>query len=178
MAFLNPTLCLALLLVGGGMIRAQAIDEYRAKAAILYNFAKFVEWPANSFKSASDPIMICVWGNPFGDRLADTVNGKEIDGRRLIVRQISDFSEAGGCHILFIGGGKKRMADLRGNMQGNPILTIGEAGNFAAAGGVIGFKLEGGKVRLEINTCAAERAHLRISSKLLSLAEIVKEEIK
>jgi uncharacterized protein DUF4154 len=178
MAFLNPTLGLLLLLAGSQMSRAQVIDEYRVKAAFLYNFAKFVEWPASSFKNATDPIIICVLGNPFGDRLENTVNGKEIEGRRLIVRQISDISEAAGCHILFVATGKKRMADLLGSVKASPILTIGEAVNFAESGGVIGFKLESGKVRLQINIYAAERAHLLVSSKLLGLAEIVNEDAK
>ena len=178
MAFLNPTLGLLLLLAGSQMSRAQVIDEYRVKAAFLYNFAKFVEWPVGSFKNAEDPIIICVLGNPFGDRLENTVNGKEIDGRRLIVRQISDISEAAGCHILFVATGKKRVTDLLGSVKASPVLTIGESGNFAEAGGVIGFKLESGKVRLQINIYAAERAHLRVSSKLLGLAEIVKEDAK
>jgi hypothetical protein len=178
MALLRPTLTLLLLLADSQMSRAQVIDEYRVKAAFLYNFAKFVEWPDSSFKNAADPIIICVLGNPFGDRLENTVNGKEIEGRRLIVRQIPDISEAAGCHILFVATGKKRMTDLLGSVKASPILTIGEAGNFAEAGGVIGFKLESGKVRLQINIYAAERAHLRVSSKLIGLAEIVKEDAK
>jgi hypothetical protein len=179
MAFLRPTLGLLLLLLAGSQTsRAQAIDEYQVKAAFLYNFAKFVEWPASSFKNAADPIIICVLGNPFGDRLENTVYGKEIEGRRLIVRQIFEVSEAAGCHILFVASGKKRLTDLLGTVKASPILTIGEAGNFAGSGGVIGFILESGKVRLQINTFAAERAHLHVSSKLLGLAEIVKEDAK
>ncbi len=176
MAVLNKTRCLVLLLAAGQMGGAQGIDEYRVKAAFLYNFAKFIEWPGDAFKSAADPITICVLGNPFGDRLENTVNGKEIGGRRLMVREISDVAEAAGCHILFVSADKKRLAELLGRVKASPILTVGEAGHFAAAGGVIGFKLEGGKVRIEINTFAADRARLRISSKLLSLAEIVKEQ--
>ncbi len=153
---------------------AQAIDEYRVKAAFLYNFAKFVEWPADAFKSATDPITICVLGNPFGDRLTATINGKQIDDRRLAVREISDAAEASGCQILFVAGEKKRAA-LFGHVKTQPILTVGESGNFAAAGGVVAFKLDGGRVRLQINVFAADRARLRISSKLLSLAEIVTE---
>lgn len=180
MALLTPTRCLVLLLVWAPPAGAQskAIDEYRIKAAFLYNFAKFVEWPAGSFKNAADPIAICVLGNPFGGRLEDTVNGKQIDERRLIVREISDVAEAAGCHILFVASEKKRTADLLGHVRARPVLTVGEAANFAASGGVIGFKLESDRVRLEINLFAADRARLRISSKLLGLAAIVKEEKK
>src|SRR5258708_38061986 len=124
MALLSPALCVVLLLVAGQMSRAQTIDEYRVKAAFLYNFAKFVEWPADSFKNPGDPIIICVLGNPFGDRLENTVSGKEIEGRRVIARQISDVAETAGCQILFVAASKKRMADL-GSVKASPILTTG-----------------------------------------------------
>jgi hypothetical protein len=155
---------------------AQSVEEYRVKAAFVYNFAKFVEWPASSFKNAADPITICVFGNPFGDRLTETVSGKQIEDHRLLVREVADLAEDEGCHILFIAGDKKRTAEVLAHLKTRQILTIGESPNFAAAGGVIGFKLESGKVRLQINVRSADRAHLRISSKLLSLAELVKEE--
>jgi hypothetical protein len=171
---------LFLLLAGADVAGAQSqpVDEYRVKAAFLYNFAKFVEWPADSFKTPADPITICVLGNPFGGRLEDTVNGKLIDDRRLVIRAIADSGEVQGCNILFVATEKRRSAELLARVKASPILTVGDCANFAAAGGVIGFKLESGKVRLEINVGAADRARLRISSKLLSLAEIVKEEKK
>lgn len=180
MALLAPIRYLVLLLAGADLAGAQSkpVDEYRVKAAFLYNFAKFVEWPAGSFKSATDPITICVLGNPFGGGLEDTVRDKQIDERHLVVRDISDITEAPGCNILFVATDKKRAVDFLGHVKASPILTVGDCANFAAAGGVIGFRLEGGKVRLEINVGAADRARLRISSKLLSLAEIVKEEKK
>ncbi len=169
---------MALLLAGVGVVCAQsaAPDEYRIKAAFVYNFAKFVEWPAGAFKNATDPIAICVLGNPFGDRLEATVRGKQIDQRRVVVREVSSAADTAGCHILFVSGSVRRLADVLERVHTAPILTVGDAANFSADGGVIGFKLENDKVRLEVNTCAAERAGLRISSRLLSLATIVKEE--
>jgi hypothetical protein len=177
-ALLKPTCCSVLLLAGTHLARAQsqAFDEYQVKAAFLYNFAKFVEWPSDSFKNPTDPISICVLGaNPFGHRLEDAVKGKQINERRLLVRQISDVAEAAACHIVFVAAETKRPADLLGRVKASPVLTVGETANFAAAGGVMAFKLESGKVRLEISILASDRARLRISSKLLSLAEIVKE---
>ena len=180
MELLTPTRCLALLLAGIRVVCAQsaAADEYRIKAAFVYNFAKFVEWPAASFKNASDPITICVLGNPFGDRLEATVRGKQIDERRLIVREVSSVADTTGCHILFVSADARRVAAVLERLKTVPTLTVGESANFSTEGGVIGFRLENDKVRLEINTCAAERAGLRISSKLLSLATIVKDEKK
>ncbi len=178
MALLTPIRFLTLLLVASsGDAQTKTVDEYRVKAAFLFNFAKFVEWPTGTFKGPADPITICALGNPFDGLLEQTVSGKQIDQRHLIVRQISDPADVSvGCTILFVSADKKRQADLLGRLKGSPVLTVGEAENFAPAGGVIGFKLEGEKVRLQINICAADRARLHISSKLLSLAEIVKEE--
>ena len=180
MALLNSIRILYLLVAGAALALAQpqAVDEYRVKAAFLYNFAKFVEWPADSFKSVSDPITICVLGNPFGGRLEETVNGKRIDERPLIVREIADLAEGRGCNILFVSTQKKLTYDLLSRVNGSPILTVGDCANFAARGGIIGFRLENGKIRLEINVGAADRARLRISSKLLSLSDIVKGGIK
>jgi hypothetical protein len=155
---------------------AQTTDEYQVKAAFLFNFAKFVEWPPQTFKSPTDAISICVLGpDPFGRSLDEAVNAKSIDGRKLAVRQIDNLQQAGGCQILFIASRKKKHstdADAAVAMAG--VLTVGDSDGFAAAGGVIGFKLEGGKVRLEVNLDAAGQRKLRISSKLLSLALIVR----
>jgi len=152
----------------------QATGEYQVKAACLFNFAKFVEWPAQTFKSPADSMSICILGpNPFGRSLDDAVDGKTIDGRKFVVRQVAEIEQAGGCQILFIAlRPKKRAPGAPPAMAG--VLTVGESDGFAAGGGVIGFKLEGGRVRLEVNLEAAEQARLRISSKLLSLARIVK----
>jgi uncharacterized protein DUF4154 len=150
----------------------QTTDEYQVKAAFLFNFAKFVEWPSQTFKSPSDSMSICVLGpNPFGRSLEGAVDGKSVDGRKFVLRQIANLAQAGGCQILFIASGQKK-GPAEAAMAG--VLTVGESDGFAAGGGMIGFKLEGGRVRLEVNVGAAEQNRLRISSKLLSLAHIVK----
>jgi len=148
----------------------QMVDEYQVKAAFLFNFAKFVEWPPNSFASPADPISICVLGsNPFGHTLEDVVRGKSVDGHGFAVRDIGKMNQAAGCQILYIAGSKKQTVE----QPPAGVLIVGESERFAQSGGIIGFRLEGGKVRLEINVEAAEQRKLRISSKLLSLAEIV-----
>jgi uncharacterized protein DUF4154 len=164
----------------GALLAAGAVgqtnDEYQVKAAFLFNFAKFVEWPPQTFKSPSDPMSICVLGpNPFGRSLDEAVAGKSIDGRRFVVRQVANAERAGGCQILFIASPQKsHLPELVTTLAG--VLTVGESEGFAAGGGVIGFKLQGGRVRLEVNVDAADQRKLRISSKLLSLAQIVKTE--
>lgn len=154
----------------------QAADQYRLKAVFLYNFAKFVEWPLQTFKGSADPIAICVLGkDPFGDSLQQAVNGKAIEGRPVYIREIQDAQHTAGCHILFIAGSeRKRVRSTLDAIRGAAVLTVGESEGFASEGGIINFKMDAGHVRLQINLDAAEQARLGISSKLLSLAEIVK----
>ncbi len=155
-----------------GVAGGQTTEEYQVKAAFLFNFARFVEWPPQTFRTVVDPMSICVLGpNPFGRALDEAVSGKSIEGRKFIVRQVTDITQTGNCQILFIGAREKKVLQ---NAALVGVLTVGESEGFTAGGGVIGFRLEGGKVRLEINVDAAEQRKLRISSKLLSLAQIVK----
>ena len=152
------------------------VGEYQVKAFFLYNFARYVEWPPQSFKASNDPIVICILGqNPFGSALDQAIAGKLVEGRPFVVRQISDFPQSGTCHILFVNSSeRKRFRIVAGKLKGSGVLTVGETHGFTADGGVINFKLEDGKVRFEIDVDAAVREHLRISSKLLSLAQIAK----
>ena len=157
-------------------IRAQT-NEYQVKALFLYNFARYVEWPAKSFKAANDPIVICILGqNPFGSALDQAVTGKAVEGRPFVVRQISDLQAGANCHILFVNSSEqKRFRSGAQKFKGSGVLTVGETQGFTADGGVINLKLEDGKVRFEIDVDTARQQHLRISSKLLSLAQIAKK---
>ncbi len=173
---LIPVVCATALAAAG--LLGQAVDEYQVKAAFLYNFAKFVEWPREEFKTPRDPILVCVLGhNPFGTSLEDVIRGKTIDGRGVAFRQVSNAQQAGACQILFVSSEDgQRFHSLARGLKPAGILTVGEMQGFAAEGGIINFKLDGDRVRFEINVDAAEHAQLRISSKLLSLAQIVKTE--
>jgi hypothetical protein len=152
-------------------------DEHHVKAAFLYNFAKFVEWPPQTFKTRQDPVSICVLGqDSFQKTLEEAVNGKLLEGRRFAVRQIDDLEPKCDCQILFVPSSqRRRFRSMAANLRGSGVLTVGEAPGFAEEGGVINFKLEGDRLRFEINVEAAERERLRISSKLLTLAEIVRK---
>jgi hypothetical protein len=174
----HPALVAALL---GTAIAAGAqpqLDEYRVKAAFLYNFAKFVEWAPRAFKDASDPITICIAGETSTSiyaQLDSAVTGKMAGNRSFAVRRVSDAQHATGCNILFIGlAERKRIPAILAGVRELGILTVGETPEFIANGGVVNFKLEDGRVRFQINVEAAEHEQIRISSKLLSLAEIVK----
>ena len=155
-------------------VSAQASEEYRLKAAFLYNMTKFVEWPPQAFQSASDPVSLCILGrNPFESALNDAVAGKMIQNRPLLVRTLSNADEGCFCQVLFISSSERKhfQTILEATAAAN-VLTVGDADSFLANGGVVNLKLEGGKVRIQINPAAAEPHRLRISSKLLGLAEI------
>ena len=153
----------------------QLVDEYQVKAMFLYNFAKFVEWP-NRPLGAKQAVTICVIGHdPFGHWLQDTVKGQVLDGRPFVVRHIFNTREAGGCRMLFIASSEeKRLPSLIAEVKSKNILTVAESDRASELGVMITFILEGGRVHFEINPQAAECEKLRISSRLLNLARIVK----
>jgi hypothetical protein len=166
-------------LVVGAMFAASLsgqVDEYSVKAFFLYNFARYVDWPAESFKGPGDPITICILGqNPFGGALDQATTGKAVGGRPFVVRQIADIERPCRCQILFVNASdRKRVRATTADLKETGVLTVGETPGFAADGGVINFTREDGKVRFEINVEAAGREHLHISSKLLNLAHIVR----
>jgi hypothetical protein len=150
--------------------------EYEVKAAFLYNFAKFVEWPANAFAHASAPLRICVLGrDPFGRSLTSITQGKSISGRPLVSKQVQAPAETRSCHILFLSRSDseslKQTLDAIGDL---PVLTVGESDDFLKLGGMINFVLEEDRVRFEINLRASESHRLKLSSKLLAVARVVK----
>ena len=175
----SRTIRVALLVLAAAAIRASAdapeFDEYQVKAVFLYNFTKFVEWPADAFKSPSEPVAICVLGQaPFGDSLEMAARGKATATRGVVIRVV-DPLHLNQCHILFMSASeRRRSASILGGLRTLSILTVGETDGFTAEGGVINLKLESQRVRIEINLDAAAQARLQISSKLLSLAQIVK----
>ena len=149
--------------------------EYRVKAAFLFNFTKFVEWPAGAFVNATTPLTICVLGNdPFGAVLDETVRDKQVNNRSLAVRRISQVAETRDCRILFISNSERQqLSDITRSIQGLPVLTVGEAPEFTDAHGMIRFLIVDGKVRFIVNRRATEQAQLALSSKLLSVAQDV-----
>jgi hypothetical protein len=149
--------------------------EYLIKAAYLYHFAMFIEWPADAFPAAGLPITIGVLGSdPFGSTLDATIRGKKIDGRPLVVKQLQWNDDVRHSHILFVASSEAgRIAELSRRVEGRPILIVGETTDLAKRGAVINFRIDDGRVRFDINIEAAKRARLSISSKLLKIARIV-----
>ena len=155
--------------------QGQAAQEYEIKAAFLYNFTKFVEWPPEAFPDDSAPIVIAVLGpDPFGSALDEIVAGKHAGGRPLMVRRFETSSDLTACHVVFVSS---RSADEFSRRVQTParryMLTVGETDGFAETGGVVQFVTDERKVRFRINPTAANKAGLKISSRLLNLAEVV-----
>jgi hypothetical protein len=148
------------------------------KAGFIYNFAKFVEWPAAAFAQPDSPIVIGILGtDPFGNLIDRIVENKKIGARGLVVKRLkwsTDLKDLQECKILFVGASEKaHLDDLVQIVKSLPILTVGETPGFAERGGVIRFVLEDNRVRFEINVEAAHQADLTISSRLLTLARII-----
>ncbi len=151
-------------------------NEYSIKAAFLYNFSSFVSWP-EKVAQHHDEFELCVVGNdPFGKTL-DTLSGKSVHGQSLKIRRLTDWAITDTCQLVYISESEtKRFARLLKKVRARPVLTVSDIDDFATHGGIIRFKLDSNKVRFDINVDAADRAGLNISSKLLSLATIVREE--
>jgi len=162
-------LVMSLLLIAPAVpLCAQAPTEYQVKAAFLYNFAKFVGWP-ESAPGASFCIGV-LGADPFGPVIDETLAGKTLDGRRVVIRRFDRPEEALGCEIVFVGSAAKPSKALLERFYGRPVLTVGETPAFCQNGGVIGFEVVGQRVHFAVNLEAAQRAQLKMSSKLLSLA--------
>jgi len=152
--------------------------EYSAKLAFLYNFAKFVEWPPGSYRYPNPPFVICVVGrDPFSPGSESDLRTRMVSGHPIEVRILRGTDGLSACNMVFIPITEKDQTDnILGRLRGSSTLTVGETAGFAARGGMINLTLEENRLRFEINQLAAERAGLKISSKLLSLAKLVADD--
>lgn len=158
----------------GVVAQAQSATEYQVKAAYLFNFAKFVDWPAESFPTADAPLLICVLGqDPFGHDFEQLITEKAVNGHRIEVAHPEGVVQARACQIVFLGVGEKQVQATLQGLKGASVLTVGDADGFAKMGGIIGFVLDNNRVRFEINQKAAEQAHLKLSARLLTVAKAV-----
>ena len=157
--------------VGGVKVSAQAPDEYRVKAAFILNFARFVEWPADSYSESGVLVVGVIGDNPFGSSL-DHLNGNTVNGRRIATRRLKLGDNLRACQILFVSSSERsRLGKILESVRGGSVLTIGELPQFCQAGGIIKFVIQDYRVRFEMNAGAAGQARLRISSKLLALSK-------
>ena len=157
------------------LAQARVSKEYKLKATFLLNFARFVEWPPDTWASAEAPLTIGVLGDDdFGPFLDQIVHGEKIGNRPLIVRRSRTVEGLKGCNILFVSKSEEaRLGTVLMALGQSTVLTVGEVEGFARRGGVINFYLDGERLRFEINADAAVRCGLKISSQLLSLGKLV-----
>ncbi len=149
--------------------------EFLVKAAFVYNFTQFVDWPAGSFARNDSPIVIGLVGSdPLGQAIEHTIQEKRTNGRPFVIRRLGIDAALRECHMVVVSRDEaQRLDKIVEILQSAPVLTIGESQGFANRGGIINLVLQDGKIGMEVNVLAARMAHLSISSKLLSLARIV-----
>lgn len=156
---------------------ARAESEYDVKAAYLFKFTKFIEWPATAFAGPDAPFVIGIVGrDPFNGGLDRLIAGNTTGARRLEVQHLNATDSAGlrGCQMVFVSASEqRRLPNILSALQGRPVLVVGESEGFASAGGMLGFALRESRMGIEINSAAARQARLKISSQLLNLAKVV-----
>jgi len=169
-------LCVSLILLAASLLAQQRPTDYQVKAAYLYNFGKFVQWPANPSTQKDSLFSVCVLGqDPFGPALDATLSGASIGGQRVVARRISSPEESVNCRILFLGATEAaRMNKIIQSLDKEAVLTVSDLPEFSQRGGMIQFVTEGNRVRFEVNLEAAQQAGLTLSSELLKVATTVR----
>lgn len=160
--------------------QGSSAGEYELKAAMLYNLTRFVEWPTSAYADAEAPTVLCILGrDPFGEALTSLASNPTASGRPVQVRHVPNDQAMRGCHVVYISSSERKgVVQTLSTLKGSSVLTVGEMAQFAARGGMIQFSLEEKQVRFKINLDAASQADLKISSRLLMLARVVKDQSK
>lgn len=167
-------LTLALTAMAPARAHAQSL-EYPVKAAFLYKFAPFVEWPPRAFEGPAGPLNLCIVGyDPFGATLDRAVDGQKVGQHPVVARRIDVIGAASGCHIAYLGGSKAQsVAEGLAAVRGAPVLTVTDQA-MGSSRGAIHFVVKDNRVRFHIDDAAAARQGVTVSSKLLRLALSVK----
>jgi hypothetical protein len=166
---------LALLAAPAAAAEPEITQEYQVKAAFLYNFTKFIEWPAAAFPDANSPIIVGVAGeNPFGEELEKIVRDRKVNGRAIRIVAVTDGGITEPLHVVFIPAAAERgfARDIEA-LAGRGVLVVGETSRFLALGGTVQFT-DGDRVRFEISVAAAARGGLKVSAQLQKLAVAVR----
>jgi len=166
---------LSLLFLPPVQAQTSTTPEYHAKAHFLSKFPIFIEWPENTLPIAHAPFLICVFGDfSFGTLLAEKTRGTAIHERRVEIRWARKHQELKSCQILFVSRSEqKRYTQVLGAVRGQGVLTVGETAEFLDAGGIVSFTMQQEMLLFDVNLDGASKAHLKISSHMLSLARRV-----
>jgi hypothetical protein len=166
---------IAIFLIG---VRAatQSVSAPGLKAAYLFNFTKFVEWPTDVVPEGT-PLALCIVSDEaVADALEQTIKGQTVQGRGLVVRRLGADAPLPTCHVLYLAGSdQKRWLDSTRMLDGRLVLTVSDAARFAQTGGMVELSLERGRMQIAVNTDALQRAKVRLSSRVLALATIVRD---
>ena len=148
--------------------------EYDLKAAFLFNFTKFIEWPPTSFGTAEAPLVVGILGeDPFGESLDRLLQGKLVGRHPLVIKRFASGQMPDNCQLLFVCRSEKdHWPESLKNLRGKPMLLVSETDGFPEHGGMINFFIESDKVRFAVNPEAAKRAGLIVSTKLLNVAKV------
>jgi hypothetical protein len=149
--------------------------EHELKAAFIYNFLKFAEWPSNRFENATAPFVVGVHGEDLVfEMLVVAVRNRSVGGRPISVRHVTNIDDASACHLIFFAKQEDSSAPaLLSALRDASVLTVGESPVFGRNGGMINFVYEGDKLRFEINISSVERSNLHLSAQLQKLARKV-----
>ena len=166
-----------LLFAGSIALGQQRPSAYQVEAAYLYNFSRFVEWPAKGSSLQNSPFTICVLGDdPFGHALDATLAGETIGNQKVTARRISNPQMSGDCQILFISSSEaNRLNKIMEALNKNAVLTVSDIPQFSQRQGMIQFVMEENRIRFEVNLTATQRAGLTLSSELLKVATAVRK---
>jgi hypothetical protein len=168
----------ALLILAGFLplsVLAGAVPgEAEVKAAFVFNFIKFVEWPSSAFRSPEDPILLSVLGNDSTGAALASLDGKKVSGRRVVVRKVPVLSGLERSHVLFVGASEKTALSVLRAAQRWPVLTVADFEGFAGRGGTIGFVRQDDRVGFEISEETARKVGLKVDAKLLYLGKSVR----
>jgi hypothetical protein len=173
LGLLRLALLLALLLAAQGSSLPQGLpqNEYEVKAAFLYNFTRFIEWPADQTSQRDEFVIGIIGEDPFQESIAELTEGKTVAGKPIVIRRFASIESLTHCHILFVSGSEeKRLGPLLDAVHGTGVLTVSDIRGFTGRGGMISLFLDRRRVRFAVNTEALAASQLKVSSKLLALA--------
>lgn len=178
-AFILTGIIAAWLVSGNlAMARAQSLSpqayENQVKATFVYNFSRFIDWPAGTFTSGKSSLTVCALGdNPFGGAL-DSIKGKNVQGRKVKIERLTNFSKLEACQILLISSSEREhLKQILDSARHLRILTISEMSQFTQAGGIVALAMRKDRIHFSVNLAAANETGVKISSTVLRLATIV-----
>ena len=156
--------------------QSRTVSEYQVKAAFLYKFAQFVEWPDTAFSSNAASLNICILGKNFFNESLNDIRDKTVRGRRLSIRTNPSIDNLDQCHVLFISNSEKnQLSHILHRLNNTSVLTVADMEGFTSAGGMINLVMQDNKISFDINLKSARLAALKVSSRLLKLASTVQE---